>query len=469
MKATKPRRTFRWNRRNLFWVHVLIIKVMIMDSRAAVVPVCPPPGNNASTGGLESSFCQCNLETVMSGTQVSISCTFSNQEDVELTEDLYPFQKRNLVQARVLVRNATSVRVTEGFLRSLQSAPSAVLDVWRGGQLIFDSSPQVQRNFVDVFNTYLGVGIIRCNVPSLPKRLFRDRKVVGLLIKGSRVDKISREILYNINKVKYIKITDSQVGIVDGPISNGVSIPLLPRADDSDDKWQGFEISNSTIAHIAPGSFSFKNEEDSETTWKMTNSQLNHVETGAITATGNLDVTFRGNSFGMMHRYALMVNATGDTVFEENVVDRLEPDGLKMFLCGSKNISMTKNTVHMESPHDQPYNSSTMPFHPSCGKVQVFVVMSPPQPQTLQKTSNATWVLLAIIILIVSLVTAVGVFIYRNKAYLREYRRGETPYTIGLERTTMQELRDNNEPETEEEDVEETGLTNPVYGIKEPS
>ncbi|XP_064087303.1 uncharacterized protein LOC135201953 [Macrobrachium nipponense] len=435
MKATKPRRTFRWNRRNLFWVHVLIIKVMIMDSRAAVVPVCPPPGNNASTGGLESSFCQCNLETVMSGTQVSISCTFSNQEDVELTEDLYPFQKRNLVQARVLVRNATSVRVTEGFLRSLQSAPSAVLDVWRGGQLIFDSSPQVQRNFVNVFNTYLGVGIIRCNVPSLPS----VSSVTGRWESWMGPYRMGCRFL----------------------CFQGLMI-LTIRARDS-------EISNSQWAQTAPGSFSFKNEEDSETTWKMTDSQLNHVETGAITATGNLDVTFRGNSFGMMHRYALMVNATGDTVFEENVVDRLEPDGLKMFLCGSKNISMTKNTVHMESPHDQPYNSSTMPFHPSCGKVQVFVVMSPPQPQTLQKTSNATWVLLAIIILIVSLVTAVGVFIYRNKAYLREYRRGETPYTIGLERTTMQELRDNNEPETEEEDVEETGLTNPVYGIKEPS
>lgn len=44
--------------------------------------------------------------------------------------------------AYVRVENASSVHVTESFLREWQQAPSIALDVWRGGNLTLDPTPE---------------------------------------------------------------------------------------------------------------------------------------------------------------------------------------------------------------------------------------------------------------------------------------------------------------------------------------
>ncbi|KAK7080594.1 hypothetical protein SK128_023826, partial [Halocaridina rubra] len=383
--------------------------------------------------------------------------------DVVLTNSLYPFYRNALMQVVVRVKNATSVHVTPDFLTAVRNAPAVSLDFWRCGTLYLSSSPAEQRTFSPSFSTHMGIGIINCTVPYVPSKLLRDRTTGGLLIRESRVGTIAKNILFNTVKMKYLFIENTTLERVEGYLSNydNISMDLVDGIG-----WHGLRLSNVTIASLPASSFNFVYDGSGPTTKeceaKIINCRIADVQSGAILLKGKIDVTIRGNTFQRLRKDALMVNVTGDLKFEENSVELLEPRALKGLICGG-NTQMDKNIVHLNAPSEAPYNASGSPFDKSCGNPQIFIVISPPQPRTESRTSNATWVLLTLLLLLITAVAFMGVFFYRNQTFLRQYKRGGVQ-----ECTTMQELQNSDELSTVEEDLD-TGLSNPIYDIREPS
>lgn len=75
---------------------------------------------------------------------------------VVLTENLYPFRESETVSAYVKIINATSVRVTQGFLAAWLGIASVGLDLWNCGTVNLVTAPPVDLRVPRVFKTFVG-------------------------------------------------------------------------------------------------------------------------------------------------------------------------------------------------------------------------------------------------------------------------------------------------------------------------
>ncbi|MPC26623.1 hypothetical protein E2C01_019770 [Portunus trituberculatus] len=93
--------------------------------------------------------------------------------DVELTENLYPFTKSKALSASVKISNATSVRVTQGFLEEWLKILSVGLDLWNCGTVTLSSAPYIYRHLSRSFSTFIGAP------PASPQIASPDQGVGG--------------------------------------------------------------------------------------------------------------------------------------------------------------------------------------------------------------------------------------------------------------------------------------------------
>ncbi|XP_068217658.1 uncharacterized protein [Palaemon carinicauda] len=406
-------------------------------------------------------FCQCSsIPLPANRGSVQIKCSFNNTGNVLLNEELYPFRNMSLGSAYVRVVNATSVNVTRAFLSELMQSPSIALDIWGAGKLILDSMPEPETDKFKKFKTFVGVGISDCYVPEVPKHFLRDRTRGGLRIKKSRVGNFQAGVLHNMEEMRYLVFEDSTIESFEGSVATEGFVTLSKRQLHS---WTGLIISNATIDAIASGTFNLTHKSDMESA-KVVNSTIGTLNKEALILSGDIDVTIQKNVFLGMETEAIKVDVTGDVIFDKNEIANWEPGALEGLVC-HKRTSLEENTFRVRDPTDIAMNISTTPFHVSCGNPQLFLVVKLQHPLILKINATSSWILGALLLLIVAGVILAGVLFHqRQNLPLHYYRnRGRLPLPGMRERKASQENLPNGAEIDPSAEVTEEGVSNPIY------
>ncbi|XP_045104387.1 uncharacterized protein LOC123499921 [Portunus trituberculatus] len=332
--------------------------------------------------------------------------------DVELTENLYPFTKSKALSASVKISNATSVRVTQGFLEEWLKILSVGLDLWNCGTVTLSSAPYIYRHLSRSFSTFIGIGLVGCWVPEVPTNLLRNRFTASLFIKHSQVGVMRRGMLNAVGKVRYIVLEDSVVDKVEGPLAAEGSFTLSQR---DLHRWNGLFLNNVTIHSLGSSSFNLTHKASKrENTHKVDvkDCLVGQVGHGGITVQGDVAVTIKNNIFENLEDGALKISVSRDLKFQGNLVQAAEEASLQDIQCQNLTemdtnmiyITLDKNTTEL-------FNElSFSPFSASCGLSQIFKVVNMDVPLTTIVFSHSTWVLLAILLL---LILIAGGILYR--------------------------------------------------------
>nr|XP_045598803.1 uncharacterized protein LOC123758434 [Procambarus clarkii] len=438
--------------------HLLVVVVALVLRAASCEPLvarCPP------AGALDHAHphCECNLKIQRSGNTVNIKCDFDNMENVVLNKELFSFRNFSLTSAYVRMVNASSLLVTGEFLQEWLQAPSAALDIWHGGNLTLESMPQLDNHEkLAAYRTFVGIGIVSCNISEVPEKLLRDRTRGGFRIKSSRVGIFRKGALHNIKQMRYLVLDDTVVDVVEGSVASEGFVTLSTRTVHS---WSGLLLSNVTIASVGPDAFNLTHQSDMEVAL-LVNSQLGTVGTGALTAAGDITVTITGNYFQKLQKQAFKVDVTGDVIFDENVIEAWERDALEGLVCHNR-TSLERNVIHVATPQDLALNDTSTPFHTSCGNPQIFLVINIQHPLELRVTTSATWVLVALLALLV--LASVALYTYRAQDGLtRYYGLGRFPILLNGRKASQENLPSNAEINEPAEDAEAAeGMANPMY------
>ncbi|XP_050728691.1 uncharacterized protein LOC127004662 isoform X5 [Eriocheir sinensis] len=359
------------------WGSLLLLSVCLLGVPAALVVRCPTPGSN------EPSYCSCTNSTM------SIRCDFRNREDVILTRELLePYDNRGIDTAYVRVMNATSVNVTGEFVDRWLEVSSAAFDIWHGGVVTLNASPRAANDTPSKFGLFAGIGIMNCIVPEVPVGFLRDRVRGAFRIKDSRVGIIRAGFIQNVKEMRYLVFNDSVVETVEGSVAAEGFVTMSQLVVHS---WNGLVLSNVTIKELGP------------------------------------------SAFNLTHK----VNVTGQVLFHDNEMGAESVDALGTLSCHNAS-SIQNNTVLVTDPHHLAPNDATVPFHASCGKPQLFMILSPLQRVVVVEDTRAAWVLgAALAMLIMTLAMGVAWTLRRRRPVLSMSRypfihKGHT-HTASLE------------------------------------
>ncbi|XP_071525223.1 uncharacterized protein [Panulirus ornatus] len=431
------------------WLVTLMVVLKIGTCQVLVATCSSVEGNE---------YCQCKQkEADHTGRTITIKCDFKYKEDVLLNKELYPFRNSSLVSAYVRVVNATSVNVTGEFLKEWLQAPSAALDIWRGGNVTLESVPQLDNlDTFSIYRTFVGVGIVNCYIPEIPRMFLRDRTRGGFRIKASRVGTLRAGLLHNIDQMRYLVLEDSVVELVEGSVSTEGYVTLSQRNVHS---WSGLIISNTTINTIAPAAFNLTHQSDMESV-EIINCQLGSVGKEALSVVGDIDVTIKGNYFSHLQTQSFKVAVTGVVKFDENIIGEWEMDALEGIMCHNR-TSLEKNVVHVNNPGDLVLNNSIMPFHTSCGNPQMFLVVNPAHTVQQKISMKSTWVMVALVSVLVVVLALVHV-LYTRSGVTRYYGVGRFPLILNGRKCSQETLPTSADlsPPT---DPTQEGKSNPVY------
>lgn len=357
----------------------------------------------------------------------------------------------------VCVMNATSLSITRTFLEAWLTAPSVALDVLQCGTVTVEPTPKLPTPPTS-FTTSVGVGITGCYLPEIPPGFLRDKMVAKLKIVNSKVGVMKSGLIQNIREMRYLVLEDTEIEVVEGRLASRGFITLSKVRLNTN----GLVLSNVTMQRVGAGAFNFTHQSESGARPKVDiqGCQLGRLETGAITVNGDVEVTIKGNQFRRLEKEAFKIDVRSELKFEENVafsVDKMSLAGLR---CHNL-TSLERNTIHLDTLPDQPSNTSEIPFHASCGNPQVFMVVSPPQPRVMKVTSTATWVLLAIFLIVLLAIIICGVLRWRNGNHgNREYRKGNPIHFFNGLKFSKESL--SIPSELDMTDVS-TGVSNPLY------
>ncbi|KAG0718824.1 hypothetical protein GWK47_051712 [Chionoecetes opilio] len=364
-----------------------------LGGAAGVVVRCPKPGSSAP------SNCTC------SNTSLSIRCNFQNKWDAVLTKELFePYLNMSLNTAYVRVTNATSVNVTSGFMQRWLSWPSSAFDVWNSGTVTLQPTPRLDNDTRLKPGSFAGVGIMNCHIPEIPNSFMRDRARGALRIKLSKVGVMRTGFFNNVGEIRYIALEDTVVDEVEGSVAAEGYITLSRRNVHS---WTGLELSNVSIGVLGPGAFNLTHKSDMEV-MSVKNCSLGWVGTGALAASGDIEVTFENNTFKYLQKGAFKVAVTGSVSFTGNQMGAKGLDALGDLEC--HNASSFQNNTILVSTFVSPVpgQASSTPFHPSCGKAQLFLVLTPARELLMVEDARAAWVLGATV-LVLGMAMVVGV------------------------------------------------------------
>ncbi|KAK7080595.1 hypothetical protein SK128_023827 [Halocaridina rubra] len=454
-------------RHRLLFLYLAVITVTILASiqqvfalerKEAIIAKCFLDSEEKEP----TPYCECITKPSRTAQTVNIKCDFNNTEDVILTEDLYTFRDKNLVSAYVRVVNATSVNVTQAFLMELMQSPSIALDIWRATTLYLDAMP-VPDNLEKfaTYKTFVGVGIVQCLVPEVPKMFLRDRARGALRIKGSRVLNFSEGALHNIKEMRYLVFEDSTIESFNGSVASEGYVTLSQRQLHS---WTGLLISNSSIKTMNSDAFNLTHHSDMEVA-SIINSNIGTLKKEAFSMTGDIDVTIQNNVFGRIESEAFKIAVTGSVTFDSNVIESWETDALEGMICHNK-TSMEKNTFHLPVPIDINDNVSGTPFHASCKNPQVFMVVTPIHPVYLTITTVWSWSLGAVLLILVLAVMGGALYAHHRQDLVMHYYMSRGRPLMGFrDRKASQENLPNGAepPDTSPEVADGEGMTNPIY------
>ncbi|ROT80021.1 hypothetical protein C7M84_001246 [Penaeus vannamei] len=418
--TTKPSEDFEllpplgnapWTRMKPRRNHVLCLLLLMASgflqdaAGEPIVAKCPP----SDAEDTSNEFCKCDQNPSRSNRVITIKCKFNDKEDVLLTDELYPFRNQTLMTAYVRVENASSVHVTESFLREWQQAPSIALDVWRGGNLTLDPTPEHDN--------------IKRFAPTRP------------------------------SSMRYLVFEDTVVDKVVGSVATEGYVTLSKRELHS---WIGLRLSNVSINSLAKNAFN------------LTHKHARDCGTGALTVAGDVSVTITGNTFQHLQKEAFKIAVTGDVKFDENVIKSFDPDALEGLVCHN-HTSLERNTVHVGKFDGLALNASAAPFHESCGSPQLFMVVTPPASRVTSATAVATWLIGVILLVLVVALVAGVIYTWKTQGLVLRYYtgRGAPMYLNG--RKSSQENLPNSAEISANAEAAETGVSNPMYNTTAPS
>ncbi|XP_042228779.1 uncharacterized protein LOC121870868 [Homarus americanus] len=423
-----------------------------------IVAKCPSGGPLDN----QDAFCKCILKQLprSRSNTVNIKCDFDNMEDVVLNKELFPFRNASLVSAYVRMVNATSVHVTKEFLKEWLQAPSAALDIWRGGNLTLESTPPLDNlDKFSSFRTFAGIGIVSCYIPEIPPKFLRDRTRAGFRIKTSSVGTFRTGFLHNIKEMRYLVMEDSVVKSVEGSVASEGYVILSKRQVHT---WSGVSLSNVTFQNIGAGAFNLTHHSDMESL-NVTNCRLGTVGTEAFTVVGDIEVNITGNYVQKLEKEAFKVKVTGDVKFDENVIESWEPDALEGLMCHNR-TSLERNTIHVSSAQDAAINESFTLFHNTCGNPQLFLIINPTHPVKLRVNTTSTWVLTTLLVLVVAVGLGVVFNLKTKGGITRYYTRGRLPIILNGRKSSQENLPNSAEVNLPTGGSTEEGHTNPMSG-----
>ncbi|KAK8387552.1 hypothetical protein O3P69_018234 [Scylla paramamosain] len=421
------------------WVLVLVlVSPGLLGGAQGLVAQCPKAGSNIP------SYCTC------SSTSVTIRCDFQNQEEVMLTSDLLaPYGNISISSTYVRVANATSLLVRSDFMVTWLKAPSSAFDIWHCGEITLQSTPSPANNTRVKSGTFAGVGIVNCSIPELPPNFLRDRTRGTLRVKQSKIGVLRAGFFNNVQEMRYIVLHDSDVEEVEGSVTTEGFVTLSQRDVHT---WNGLLLSNVTIGTLGPGAFNLTHKSDMEV-MTVKDCLVGRIAPGALAARGDIEVTITGNNFLELEKGAFKINVTGSVNFNQNIMKAQGLEALAEMSCHNAS-SIQNNTILVSKPVRPVSGQSSTPFHPSCGKPQLFMVLTPARQVLVMEDTRVAWVLGATLA-VLGMVMVLGVaWFFRRRRPVWTPGRFSGTFMGRNRKTSLENLPRNIELNSTREDLE---------------
>ncbi|XP_063866106.1 uncharacterized protein LOC135103578 [Scylla paramamosain] len=421
------------------WVLVLVlVSPGLLGGAQGLVAQCPKAGSNIP------SYCTC------SSTSVTIRCDFQNQEEVMLTSDLLaPYGNISISSTYVRVANATSLLVRSDFMVTWLKAPSSAFDIWHCGEITLQSTPSPANNTRVKSGTFAGVGIVNCSIPELPPNFLRDRTRGTLRVKQSKIGVLRAGFFNNVQEMRYIVLHDSDVEEVEGSVTTEGFVTLSQRDVHT---WNGLLLSNVTIGTLGPGAFNLTHKSDMEV-MTVKDCLVGRIAPGALAARGDIEVTITGNNFLELEKGAFKINVTGSVNFNQNIMKAQGLEALAEMSCHNAS-SIQNNTILVSKPVRPVSGKSSTPFHPSCGKPQLFMVLTPARQVLVMEDTRVAWVLGATLA-VLGMVMVLGVaWFFRRRRPVWTPGRFSGTFMGRNRKTSLENLPRNIELNSTREDLE---------------
>lgn len=421
------------------WLVVLVVVIGLLGGAQALMVQCPQAGTNIPP------YCSC------SNSSVTIKCDFQRQEDVVLTSDLLAhYGVINISAAYVRVANATSLLVRSDFIVSWLKAPSSAFDIWHSGEVTLQSTPNPSNNTGMKSGTFAGVGIVNCSIPELPANFLRDRTRGTLRVKQSKIGVLRAGFFNNVQEMRYIVLQDSVVKEVEGSVSTEGFVTLSQRSVHS---WNGLVLSNVTIGTLGPGAFNLTHKSDMEV-MEVKDCRVERIAAGALAARGDIQVTITGNTFGELEKGALKINVTGSVNFNQNTIRAQGLEALAEMSCHNAS-SIQNNTILVTQPVRPVSGQSSTPFHPSCGKPQLFMVLTPARQVLVLEDTRVAWVLGATLAVLGMMMVLGVAWFFRRRRPVWTPGRFPDAFKSRNRKTSLENLPRNIELNCAREDLEQ--------------
>ncbi|XP_076032834.1 uncharacterized protein LOC143020341 [Oratosquilla oratoria] len=158
--------------------------------------------------------------------EYKVVCNKTTAKEHILTAEVFDPRGTKAIQSKqtyVLVQDMEQVLVTENFLLEWERYKSSALDLWGIGNLVFESRTKITKKRTRL--DFGGVGIMNSTVSQLPKGLINNKIAASLLFFNTTVDIIPSETLVGVDKLRYLVVNRSRIGILKGsPVSRPISL-----------------------------------------------------------------------------------------------------------------------------------------------------------------------------------------------------------------------------------------------------
>lgn len=367
-----------------------------------------------------------------------------------LTSDLLaPYGNISISSTYVRVANATSLLVRSDFMVTWLKAPSSAFDIWHCGEITLQSTPSPANNTRVKSGTFAGVGIVNCSIPELPPNFLRDRTRGTLRVKQSKIGVLRAGFFNNVQEMRYIVLHDSDVEEVEGSVTTEGFVTLSQRDVHT---WNGLLLSNVTIGTLGPGAFNLTHKSDMEV-MTVKDCLVGRIAPGALAARGDIEVTITGNNFLELEKGAFKINVTGSVNFNQNIMKAQGLEALAEMSCHNAS-SIQNNTILVSKPVRPVSGQSSTPFHPSCGKPQLFMVLTPARQVLVMEDTRVAWVLGATLA-VLGMVMVLGVaWFFRRRRPVWTPGRFSGTFMGRNRKTSLENLPRNIELNSTREDLE---------------
>ncbi|KAF0286776.1 hypothetical protein FJT64_014712 [Amphibalanus amphitrite] len=279
------------------WIVAVFVMVCM---KAVTVSAAAETAGEENTGtqsvSLTCQQCTCGQQESV----FSFHCELTGTEDVVLNSSgPLDFSSRTLYMR---VEGARSLHMGEGFLSALRRYYSVAVDLWGIGNVTFAAEFRPKNRFL-----FMGVGIVNSTVPELPRGVLSHSNAVGLRVSGSQLGAIRRGAFAQVNKVRYIELSSSQVATVEGPQMGRLELSHRRHVHHGS---SGLRVHGCRLGAVQEGALSLDTQMEDEFV-EISDTVISELGPGGLSATGVGSTTINHTVFGYLSTGALDLSTRG--------------------------------------------------------------------------------------------------------------------------------------------------------------